>query len=320
MKGKKLLLAGAIVSMFWFAGGAAAAQKDNTYTIGVSIPTATHGWTGALNYFAQQAIHRLSKTYDNLDFVLTTASDAAEQVSDLEDMAASHDLDALVINPFQSDPLTIPVKRIADKGVFVTVVDRGLAKKGIADLYVAGNNYQFGVVAGKYFKKRLGDDGQIVVLRGLPTVIDNERVKGFMSVVKPTGIKVLAMEYADWNADKGFKIMQDFLQRFPDIDGVWAQDDDTARGVIAAIKAAGRTDEMFVVGGAGSKAMIKRVMGGSKLVPVDVLYAPTMIATAINLTALGHVSSSAIRGRFILDSPLITQENAKQYYHPNSPY
>lgn len=225
-----------------------------------------------------------------------------------------------MIQPFESDPLTGPVQRIAQNGVFVTVVDRGLSQKDIADLYVAGNNSAFGRAAGDYMAKKLDGKGQIVVLRGLPTTIDNERVAAFKKAIAGTDIKILDMQYADWNPDKGFNIMQDYLQRFPHIDAVYAQDDDTALGVIAAIKQAGREDEMFVVGGAGMKQMIKRVENNSQLVPVDVLYPPTMIATAIDLTTLHHVSNAAIKGRYILDSPLITPANASQYYFPDSPY
>jgi ribose transport system substrate-binding protein len=318
MKIKFLILIGALV--LTLAGVANAQQNKSTYTIGVSIPAATHGWTGAIDYYAQKSIKRLGQVYPNVHYVLATASNASEQVSDLEDMMATHDIDALVVQPFESDPLTGPVQHIAQTGVFVTVVDRGLAKKGISDLYVAGNNRNFGAVAGRYIAHKLHGKGKIVVLRGLPTVIDNERVKGFKKAIAGTHIKILDMKYADWNQDKGFKIMQDFLQRFSDIDAVWAQDDDTAIGVIAAIKQAGRQKNMFVVGGGGMKQMIKRVMNDSKLVPVDVIYPPTMIATAIDLTTLHHVSNAAIRGRYIFTSPLVTPQNAKQYYHPNSPY
>jgi ribose transport system substrate-binding protein len=77
---------------------------------------------------------------------------------------------------------------------------------------------------------------------------------------------------------------------------------------------------MFIVGGAGMKEMIKRVMDGDELVPVDVLYPPAMIATAMEVTALRFVSDVPILGRYILDSPLITQENAADYYFPDSPF
>jgi ribose transport system substrate-binding protein len=141
-----------------------------------------------------------------------------------------------------------------------------------------------------------------------------------MEVLEETNIEVLAMEYANWNRDDGFEVMQDFLSRFDDIDAVWAQDDDIAVGVIAALEQAGRTDEMFIVGGAGMKEMIKRVMDGDELVPVDVLYPPSMIATAMEVTALYYVSDVPVLGEFILGATLVTQENAEQYYFPDAAF
>jgi ribose transport system substrate-binding protein len=291
-----------------------------TTVIGVSIPAATHGWTGGVNYWAAETEARLEAAYPDLDIIVVTAGSAAEQANDLEDLMAINQIDALVILPFESDPLTEPVASVKDRGVFVTVVDRGLSRPGIEDVYVAGNNAAMGRVSAEYIVERLGGEGNIVVLRGIPTVIDNERVDAFMEVVDGTNIEVLDSQYANWNRDDGFEVMQDFLTRFPDIDAVWAQDDDIAIGVIEALNQAGRTDEMFIVGGAGMKEMIKRVMDGDELVPVDVLYPPAMIATAMEVTALRFVSDVPILGRYILDSPLITQENAADYYFPDSPF
>ena len=297
--------------------GVAAAQ---TYTIGVSIPAATHGWTGGVNWWAAQAKARLEAAYPSLRIVINTAGSAAEQAADIEDLIAIHGIDALVILPFESDPLTEPVASVKDRGIFVTVVDRGLARDGIEDIHVAGNNPALGRVSAEYMVEALGGEGKIVVLRGIPTVIDNERVAAFMEVIEGTNIEVLDMRYANWNRDDGFVVMQDFLTRFPQIDAVWAQDDDIAIGVIEALAQAGRTEEMFVVGGAGMKEMIKRVMDGDRLVPVNVLYPPAMIATAIEVTALKFVSDVPVLGRYILDSPLITPENAADYYFPDSPF
>ncbi len=166
----------------------------------------------------------------------------------------------------------------------------------------------------------LGGKGDIVILRGIPTVVDNERFDAFMETIEGTDINVLAWEYAYWNRDDGFRVMQDFLVRFPKIDAVWAQDDDIALGVMEAIIQAGRQDEMFIVGGAGMKEIIARVMAGDRLTPVDVLYPPGMIATAMEVTALRFVSNVPVLGEYILDSPLITPENAADYYFPESPF
>ncbi|CAO3383159.1 ABC transporter substrate-binding protein (plasmid) [Azospirillum brasilense] len=288
--------------------------------MGVSIPAATHGWAGGLNWHAQQAEKRLEKQYPNLDVVIVTARDVGRQANDLEDLVSVQRIDALVILPFESAPMTDPVRAVKQAGKFVTVVDRGLTDPSIQDLYVAGNNPQMGEVSARFMKEKMGGKGDIVVLRGIPTVIDNQRVDAFMKEIEGTQIKVLGMQYANWNRDDGFKVMQDFLSRFPKIDAVWAQDDDIALGVIEAVKQAGREKEMFILGGAGMKDMIKRVMDKDVLVPADVLYPPAMIAEAMEITAKHLVEKAPIQKEYIIEATLVTPENAAKYYYPDSPF
>ncbi len=317
MRTFKTALAACVTTAAIGLSGAAAAQE---YTIGVSIPAATHGWTGGVNYHAEEAKKRLEELYPDIEITISTAGTAGEQANDLEDLVSLRNIDALVVLPFESGPLTDPVRRVKESGVFVTVVDRGLTEEGIQDLYVAGNNHELGRVSGEYIRERLDDQGDIVVLRGIPTVIDDERVQGFQEAIEGSEVNILDMQHANWNRDDGFEVMQDYLSRFDNIDAVWAQDDDIALGVIEAVRQADREDEMFIVGGAGMKDIIKRVMDGDELVPVDVLYPPAMIATAMDLTVQHFVSNGPVLGEYILGSPLITQENAEQYYFPDSPF
>lgn len=299
--------------------GPATAQEEEV-TIGVSIPAATHGWAGGMNYHANAAVERLQEEHPNLKFVLSTASGASEQINQIEDMVAVSQVDALVVLPFESEPLTGPIKAVKDGGAYVTVVDRGLTEEGIEDLYVAGDNAGLGRVAGEYFRERFPDGGKIVILRGIPTTIDNERFEAFNTAIEGANIEVLDDEHANWNRDDGFTVMQDFLSRFPEIDAVWAQDDDIAVGVLEAIAQASRSDIQFVVGGAGMKEMVARVRDGDAMIPVDVTYPPAMIATAIEMTALRFTSPAPIAGRFVIGAQLITQENAEDFYFPDSPF
>lgn len=295
-------------------------QAADKIKIGVSMPAATHGWTAGLAYHAKKAKKTLEKAYPNIEFQIATASSSTEQANDLEDLVTVHKIKGLVILPFESEPLTEPVRNVKKSGAYVTVVDRGLSDPSIQDVYVAGDNPGLGRVSAEYMIKKLGGKGSIVVLRGIPTVIDTERFNAFMKKVKGTNIKVLDHKFANWNRDDGFKVMQDFLSRFPKIDAVWAQDDDIALGVIEAVKQAKREKELFIVGGAGMHQVIKMVMDGSELVPVDVLYPPAMIATAMHVTAMKFTSSVPVDGKYIIGSPLITKENAKSYYFPDSPF
>ncbi len=313
----KMPLAAAALSLTMGAGFAQDAEK---VTIGVSIPSATHGFMGGLNWHAQDTIERLGETYPNLEFVLATAPDVGKQVSDIEDMLATRDIDGLVVLPFESEPLTDPVKQVKAAGKFVTVVDRGLSEEGIEDLYVAGDNAAFGRVAGQYFRDNLKAGGKIVVLRGIPTTLDNERVEAFQAALEGSDKEILDMQYANWNRDDAFNVMQDYLAKYPEIDAVWAADDDMAVGVLEAIAQAGREDQMVVVGGAGMKDIIKRIMDKDPQLPVNVTYPPALISSAIEMTALNFVSSAPMTGRYIISSQLITPENAEQYYFPDSPF
>jgi len=315
---KTTALAALMVGSLTLAGSSIG--QDKTYTIGVSVPTADHGWTGGVDFFAQQSVDRLQKAYPNLKFVLATAPDSTKQAADLEDMVTTRNIDGLVILPGDPDAMTASIKKVKDAGKWVTVVDRALSQPGIPDLYVAGDNPGLGATTAAYFKSAMPNGGKIVILRGLPIPIDKQRFDAFMEGIKDTKIQVLDNQFANWNRDDGYKVMQDFLTKYPEIDAVWAQDDDILVGALKAAKEAGRDDKMWFVGGAGMNQIIKMVAAGSKQVPVDVSYNPNMVATAIDLTALHFVANSQVDGTMIINSTLITKDNAAQFDYPNTPF
>lgn len=317
---RNLLFAGAAgMAMPALASTAARAQDAGAGKIGIAIPAATHGWTGGLNYHTERTIAAMQQAFPSLEFVLTTAGDVQRQVNNIEDMIAQN-IDALVVLPMESDPLTGPVKAAKEQGVFITAVDRGLSEEGIEDLYVGGNNPQYGIIAAQYFKDKLPDGGKIVVMRGIPTAIDNIRIEAFTKELEGSGIEILDMQHANWNPDKGFEVMQDYLTRFSQIDGVWAGDDDAALGAKAAIEPSGRAGEMKLLGGSGMNRVIKMIMDGDPLIDADIFYPPTLIIPAIEVTAMRYATQAPIRGRYVLDSPLITAADAADYYFPDSPY
>lgn len=298
---------------------ATVALAQEKKVMAVSIPAADHGWTGGVVYHAEREAKMLKERYPGLEIILKTSPDGAAQANALEDLTAQG-IDALVTLPHNSDELTDPIRQVKDGGVFVTVVDRALSDPAIQDLYVAGNNLELGKVAGEYIKDRMKDGGDVVVIRGLPIVIDEERQKGFDEGIAGSKIKVLDRQFGNWSRDDAFKVMQDYLAKYPKIDAVWAQDDDMVVGILEAIEQSGRKDIQFVVGGAGMKDMIKRVADGDKMVPVDVLYPPAMIATAMDLTAAGLFDQNPVRGKYILDATLVTKDNAQEFYYPDSPF
>jgi len=134
-------------------------------------------------------------------------------------------------------------------------------------------------------------------------------------------IKLLDAKYGNWNRDDAFKVMQDFLTRFKQIDAVWAADDDMAVGVLKAIDQAKRTDIKLVFGGAGAKGAIKTLMDGSDpRIQANVSYSPKFMYDAIKLTAEARLKGEKLPPKTIIPSVLITKQSAKDFYFPDSPF
>ncbi|WP_213766058.1 substrate-binding domain-containing protein [Caballeronia sp. dw_19] len=303
------------------AAGAVSANAADKVTLGVAIPTATHGFTGGIVWWANEAKKELEQAHPDLKIIIKTAAGAPEQANQLQDLVTVNKINTLVIFPFESASLTQPVAQVKKKGVYVTVVDRGLTDTSAQDAYVAGDNTAFGKLPAEYLAKTMDGKGDIVALRGIPTTLDNERWAAFESVIKQhPDMKILDAKYANWNRDDAFKVMQDYLTRFKHIDAVWAADDDMMIGVLKAIDQAKRTDIKQVFGGAGSKEAVKRIMDGDKLVQADVSYSPKFIYDAIKLTAEARLKGEKLPPTTIIPSVLITKDNAKQFYYPNSPF
>ena len=314
-----LAIAATAAGALSFAAGALA---QNKVSLGVAIPAATHGFTGGIVWWANEAKKELEKKYPDLKITVKTAANAGEQANQLQDLVTANKINALVVFPFESAALTKPVAQVKGKGVYVTVVDRGLTDTSAQDAYVAGDNTAFGKIPAEYLGKAMGGKGNIVAMRGIATTLDNERMDAFNGVLKAyPDIKLLDAKYANWNRDDAFKVMQDYLTRFKQIDAVWAADDDMAVGVLKAIDQAKRTDIKIVFGGAGAKGMIKTLIDGKDpRIQANVSYSPKFMYDAIKLTAEARLKGEKLPPKSIVPSVLITKDNAKDFYFPDSPF
>lgn len=290
-------------------------------TIGVSIPAADHGWTAGVYWWARRA----AALYPDVDWKIVTALTPEKQIADIEDLMARK-VDGLVILATESAPLTPVAEKAHKQGIYIVNVDRGFTKP-VADVFIEGDNKSFGRKSAEFMVQKLGGKGNIVILEGIPCTVNTDRVNGFMEVIKQhPEVKVLAQQPGMWNREKALSVMQNLLTQYKAIDAVWAADDDMALGALQAIREAGRNQQMFVFPGAGMKDVVKMVMDKDPMVPADITYPPSMIATGM------HLAASSLRdgnqkqiGQFLpkhmmIDVELITPENAKDYYFPQSVY
>lgn len=306
--------------------------------IGVSVPAADHGWTAGVGYWATTQMAK----YPEIDWVYATASEPSKQTSDIEDMMTQN-VDGLVILATESAAITPIAEKAKERGIYLVSVDRGFLKP-VADVFLEGDNKAFGKKSAEYIVERMKGQGNLVILRGIPSTVDTDRYEAAMAVFNANpGIKVLAAQPGQWNQQKALEVMQSYLASFPRIDAVWASDDDMALGAEKAIKEAGRTNQLWMLGGAGMKDIVKRVMDKDPLYPADMTYPPAMIAAGIDVAA-AHLAGGGIAAaagktpehlgitkeqldaaaaqqgqkKITIDVFLITPENASKYYFPDS--
>ena len=263
--------------------------------------------------------------YPDVDWVYATAQNPEKQTSDIEDMMVKG-VDGLVILATESAPITPIAKKAHEKGIFIVNVDRGFLEP-VADIFLEGDNKAFGRKSAQFIAEKMKGKGNLVILTGIPCTVDSDRVNAAKEVFAGyPDIKILGQQPAMWNREKGLTVMENFLTKFPKIDAVWAQDDDILLGAAQAIKEAGRDKEMWIFGGAGMKHVVKMVMDKSPFVPADITYPPSMIAAGIHecVSALRDGNRDKIMEfmprHLMMDVELITPENAKRFYFPESVY
>ena len=75
-------------------------------------------------------------------------------------------------------------------------------------------------------------------------------------------------DFVGWATQKGLELIENYLQKYPEIHAVYCQDDDVMTGVLQAIKESGRNDIKLIFSGAGSKAAYEMIIAGYPLVKV----------------------------------------------------
>ena len=304
-----------------FCTGCGKTKSDaDTIRIGVSIPAADHGWTGGIVWWAEQAKKTWEKKDPNVRIIISTAKDAAEQVDKIENLLVQK-VDALVVLPQEPGPLTSICTKAAKQGKYLVVVDRGLTKD-VQNVTVAGDNAGFGKAAADALVKRLNGKGDILVMEGIPCPVNSDRVNAFKAeIAKHPGMKILESQSAYWDTEKGLKLMENYLQKYPKIDAVWVGDDDVLLGALKAWRESKRSDIKLIVGGGGGKQIVKRILDGDPVVPLTVTYPPRMIAVGVDYAVSGaRKQPLTTEKRVVIPSEIVDKSNAAKFYFPDSAY
>lgn len=176
--------------------------------------------------------------------VLDSQDNPAKELGNVEDLLVKG-VDVLLINPTDSDAVVSSVKAANRSKIPVVTLDRA-ANGGDVVSHVASDNVLGGEMAGNFIVEKLGGKGKVVELEGIPgTTAARDRGTGFNKAVNGK-LEVVAKQAADFDRTKGLNVMENILQAQPEIQAVFAHNDEMALGALKAIEASGR--DIFVVG------------------------------------------------------------------------
>lgn len=239
--------------------------------------------------------------------VLDSQNDAASELSNMEDLL-TQGVDVILINPTDSDAVGNAIKAANAKKVPVITLDRG-ANAGEVVTHIASDNVAGGVMAGEYIAELLAGSGKVVELEGIAgTSAARDRGQGFNDAIADTSIEVVAKQVADFDRTKGLSVMENILQAQPEIDAVFAHNDEMALGALKAIESAGKN--IKVVGFDATDDAVKSVADGG--MAATVAQQPSLIGELGVEAAQKVIDGEALDAFIPVALKLITNEASSE--------
>lgn len=291
-----------------FASGQAEGGGESEAPVfGLSVSTLNNPFFVTLRDGAQAAADEMGVEL----VVVDSQDDPAREASNIQDLI-QRGVDALLINPTDSDAVVPSVQRANDAGIPVFTIDRG-ANGGEVVSHIASDNVAGGEMAAEYLIEAIGGSGQVVELQGIPgTSAARDRGEGFNNVVDQNDdVEVIARQTANFNRTEGLNVFQNILQAESNIDGVFAHNDGMVLGAIQAAESAGRADDIVFVGFDAIADAVQAVQDGR--LAATVAQQPARIGSLGVETAMSHMQGDSVEDFIPVPLALVTSENASEF-------
>jgi D-xylose transport system substrate-binding protein len=201
--------------------------------------------------------------------------DAEKQQSQGE-AALTKGADVLVLDPMDSKSAAAIAERANAQGVPVVSYDR-LIENSEVDAYVSFDNERVGELQGETLAEKLKEDGSpkgpIIMINGDPADPNAAGFKkGAHTAFDKAGVQI-AKEYdtPGWSAENAQREAQQAITALGanGFAGIYAANDDTGGGAIAALKGAGiNPEEKPVTGQDSTVAGLQRILAGQQFMTI----------------------------------------------------
>jgi ribose transport system substrate-binding protein len=198
--------------------GTVPAAAQDTYKIGVSNTVQGNGWREEM-ICAIKAQALASGNVASLN-IAHRNTDAAGQLEDIRNLISAG-VDAIVINPADSQGINPAIKEATDAGIAVVVVDQAVTEPSA---YIISNNQEeYAYLGAKWLFGQLGGKGDVVYMRGAAGAsADSDRDKGFKrALAEFPDIKVVNEVFTGWQQDQGKQQILDFIATGTPFNGIW---------------------------------------------------------------------------------------------------
>ncbi|VDB00123.1 Ribose ABC transport system, periplasmic ribose-binding protein RbsB (TC 3.A.1.2.1) [Olavius algarvensis spirochete endosymbiont] len=234
--------------------------------------------------------------------IVDSQDDPAKEAVNMEDLI-QQGVDAILVNPTDADAIVPSIMKANAAAIPVLTIDRGAAGGEIV-AHIASDNVAGGRMAAEFLVEAIGGSGKLVELEGIAgTSAARDRGEGFNAVVGAVpGIEVVARQTANFNRAEGLSVFENILQAQPEINGVFAHNDEMILGAIEAAKAAGNTGIVFVGFDAIDDAIVA-VEDGS--LAATVAQQPDMIGALGVETAYKYLMGETVSANIPVDLALV---------------
>jgi ribose transport system substrate-binding protein len=215
-----------------------ACSTEPKWVIGFSQATTTEPWRLLFN----QELLNEARLHPEVDLIVRDGmDDVGKQKADMEEFIGRK-VDAILISPKVSEPLTPVVNKAFKSGIPVFVLDRDLENDQYTQ-FIGSDNLVIGRAAGEYAVKLLGGKGKaqgniLEIWGGMGSTPAKQRHEGFYEVVsREPGIKLVGdPQDGDWKQHLAYDIMTRMLENNPQIDLVYGHNDPMAYGAYLAAR------------------------------------------------------------------------------------
>jgi ribose transport system substrate-binding protein len=194
--------------------------------------------------------------------------------------------------------------------LFVILLDTDIPKWKPKDSYVGTDNFAAGLEAGRYLKGQMNGEGSIGLITGIPgSVPGDQREAGMRKAIENTNIKVVGEVAADFDRLKAVGAMEDLLQTHPELDAVFATNDQMALGAIEALQT--YQSDAILVGVDGAVEATQAIIGGD--MDATVAQNPYAMGKVGVQQATKAANGKSIDPRINTGLTLVTKKNAPGY-------